>query len=66
MLGTRTRAQVPAVEITDEQREANIAADEARREKTNKFLMNYFIIVAFGCVMAALGAVIGMAYPQFF
>lgn len=66
MLGTRTRAQVPAVEITDEQREANIAADEARREKTNKFLMNYFIIVAFGGVMAALGAVIGMAYPQFF
>lgn len=69
MLGTRNRPQVEAVELTEEDRAAanaaaNAAADE-RRDKTNKFLMNYFLIVAFGGTMAALGALIGFMNPGF-
>lgn len=65
VLNIRNSRKVAPVELTDEERAARIAADDEKRASTNKFLMNYVLIVAFGGVMASLGALVGFAAPGF-
>lgn len=55
-----TRNDNLSIVLSDEDR---IAKEDKARSERDKLIVNYFLIVSFGCVMATAGALVGFMYP---